>query len=156
MPEYHLSEYLAAQQQETFRACIIHAPAMGRKTALAQRIRDVMGAYLFDVQRVFLERPELCACIDRYRPPDLERLLLGLSVVEPIVIVDNLDFLLLTWTPALRREFAGMIERRLKSPGVTDKTFVFFVQNDPVITRRELKNTRGRPRIVPLDAFYAL
>jgi hypothetical protein len=49
-----------------------------------------------------------------------------------------------------------MVDLRLKSPGVTDKTFVFMVQTDPVIAGQALKNTRGHPRILPLNAFYAL
>lgn len=156
MPDYHLGEYLRTQQQETFRACIIHAPAMSGKTTLARRIREVMGAYLFDVQREFLAHTERCTNIDRFRPLDLEQLLLGLAVAPPIIVVDNFDFLLLTWRPTLQREFVNMVERRLKSPGVTDKTFIFFVQSDPVICGRELKNTRGQPRILPLNALYAL
>jgi len=51
--KYDLCQYLITQGQETFRACIIHAPAMGHKTALARRIRDVLGAYLLDLQAYF-------------------------------------------------------------------------------------------------------
>jgi len=70
--------------------------------------------------------------------------------------VDNLDFLLNTWTKRRLEEFVAMIDLRLKSPGVTDKTFVFIVQTNPTVVRYDLRNTRGQPRILPLDAFHAL
>ena len=98
MAKYDLREYLATQGQETYRACIIYAPAMSHKTELAQRIRDVLGAHLLDLQAYFVEHEELAGRIDRFRPDDLEKLLLGLDVPESIVVVDNLDFLLNTWT----------------------------------------------------------
>jgi len=156
MPEYDLREYLAVQRQETFRACIIHAPAMGHKTEIARRMRDLLGVYLLDLQAYFLDHPKLPARIAHFDPQDLEKLLLQLDVPQSVVVVDNVDFLLNVWSPARRKQFAGMVDLRLKSPGVTSKTFVFMIQTDPVITNQPLENTRGTPRILPLDAFYAL
>lgn len=156
MPEYDVRQHLARQAQERYRAFIIHAPAMEHKTTLARRIRDVLGAYLLDLQAYFLEHPELAERIDRFRPDDLEELLLGLDVPEHIVVVDNLDFLLNTWTNRRLGEFVGMVDLRLKSPDTTDKTFVFMVQTHPVLLRHELRDSRGQPRILPREAFYAL
>jgi hypothetical protein len=151
-----LREYLATQGQERRRAFILHAPAMEHKTALARRMRDLLGAYLLDLQAHFLEHPELAERVDRFRPRDLEELLLGLDVPQKVVVVDNVDFLLNTWTNKRLGEFVGMVDLRLKSPDTTDKTFVFVVQTNPVLLRHELKNSRGQPRILPRDAFYAL
>jgi hypothetical protein len=156
MSQYDPRQYLTTQQQETYRACIVYAPAMGHKTAWARRLHDVVGAHLFDLQAYFINQPELAARIDRFRPADLESLLLGLDVPESIVVVDNMDFLLNTWPSRYRQEFVNLVERRLKSPGVTDKTFVFMIQDDPTITRRTVTNSRGQPRIIPLQEFQAL
>ena len=59
MGRHDLRRYLLTQGQETRRAFFIHAPAMDHKTTLARRMRDVLGAYLLDLQAHFLERPEL-------------------------------------------------------------------------------------------------
>lgn len=155
MPQYNLRDYLKTQQQETYRAFIIHAPAMSHKTALARAIRDKLGAYLFDLQAHFVARPVLAAKINTFSPRDLENLLLGLDVPEEIIVVDNADFLLNVWTPRRRREFVGMVDLRLKY-GVTSKTFVFIIQTDPVIVGHNLKNTRGESRIILLEEFFAL
>jgi hypothetical protein len=129
---------------------------MEHKTALARAMRDVVGAYLLDLRAYFLEHPELAVRIDRFRPDDLETLLLGLDVPEQIVVVDNMDFLLNTWTAKRVGEFVGMVDLRLKSPDTTEKTFVFMVQTSPVLLRHELTNSRDQPRILPREAFFAL
>jgi hypothetical protein len=156
MTRFSLPDYIATQATERYRAFIIHGPAMSGKTRLARRMRDVLGAHVLDLQAHFVADPDLCARIDRYRPRDLERMLLALDVPESLVAVDNPDFLINTWTPRHKKEFVAIVDHRLHSPTVTDKTFVFLIQTDPVIARRELTNTRGQPRILPMDALYAL
>jgi len=156
MARLNLSEYVKGQITERYRAFIIHGPAMSGKTRLARRMRDVLGAYVLDLQAHFVADSDLCARIDRYRPRDFERLLLALQVPESLVVVDNLDFLINTWTSRHKREFVAMVDHRLHSPTVTDKTFVFLIQTDPVIVRHELTNTRGQPRILPMDTLHAL
>lgn len=156
MTKIDLREYLTTQGQERCRAFIIHAPAMEHKTALARAMRDVLGAYLFDVQAYFLEHRELAERIDRFRPDDLEVLLLGLDVPEQIVVVDNMDFLLNTWTAKRVGEFVGIVDLRLKSPDTTAKTFVFMLQTSPMLLRHELTNSRDQPRILPREAFFAM
>lgn len=156
MPRLKLPDYIATQATESYRAFIIHGPAMSGKTRLARRMADALDAYVLDLQAHFVAHPDLCARIDRYRPRDLERLLLALDGPESLVVVDNVDFLINTWSPRHKREFVAMIDRRLRSPRDTDKTIVFLIQTDPVIVRHELINTQGQPRILPIDAFYAL
>jgi len=152
----NLADFIATQATERYRAFIVHGPAMSGKTRLARRMRDVLGAYILDLQAHFVADPDLCARMDRYRPRDLERLLLALEVPESLVVVDNPDFLINTWTSRHKKEFVAMVDRRLHSPTVTDKTFAFLIQTDPVIVRHELTNTRGQARLLPMDAFYAL
>lgn len=151
-----LGKYLTTQGQERCRAFIIHAPAMEHKTALARRMRDALGAYLLDLQAYFLEHQDLANQIDRFRPDDLEELLLGLDVPQHVVVVDNVDFLLNTWTNKHLRDFVNMVDLRLKSPDTTQKTFVFMIQTNPILLRHELKNSRDESRILPREAFYAL
>jgi len=151
-----LPDYIAIQATESYRAFIIHGPAMSGKTRLAQRLQDVLGAYILDLQARFLDDPDLCARLDRYRPQDLEQMLLALDVTASLVVVDNLDFLLNTWTAHHKREFVAIVDHRLRSPSVTNKTFIFLIQTDPAIVRQELTNTRGQPRILPMEAFFAL
>lgn len=151
--QYDPRHYLRMQQQETYRAFIVHAPAMRGKTAWARSLRDKLSVYLFDVQQYFVDHPELAEEIDRFDPDNLEHLLLALDISESVVVVDNVDFLLNVWTPASQDHLLGIVERRLKSPGVTDKVFVFMTQDHPRLLRRPLPNSHGQPRVLPLRQF---
>lgn len=151
-----LPEYIATQSTERYRAFILHGPAMSGKTRLAQWIRDALGAHLLDLQTYFIAHPDLCARLDRYRPLDLEQMLLALDVPQSLVVVDNLDFLLNAWTPRYRQEFVAMVGQRIQSPTLTKKTFVLIVQTDSTLLRSHLTNTPGQSRILPIDAFYAV
>jgi len=155
MPEHDLRQYLNIQAQETCRAFIIFAPAMAGKTALAKQMEIVLGAFRFDLQVYFLEQSDLSARIDRFRPKDLELILLGLDVSQNVVIVDNMDFLFNIWTPPMKREFMAMVDLRLKSPDITSKTFVFFLQTDPMVTGYRLTLQQRQQRILPLESFRA-
>jgi hypothetical protein len=156
MPDIDLRQYLNVQSQETCRAFVIHAPAMAGKTALARRMERILGAYRFDLQHHFIANEKLAASIDRFRPRDLEKLLLSVSVPQSVIVVDNLDFLLIVWTPRMKREFMDMVDLRLKSPDITSKTYVFMVQDDAVITDYRFTLTPRQPRILPLRAIKAL
>lgn len=155
MPDYDLRQFLHTQAQETCRAFIIFAPAMAGKTALAKQMENILGAFRFDLQAYFLEQSDLSGGIDRFRPRDLELLLLGLDVTQNLVIVDNMDFLFNIWTPQMKREFMAMVDLRLKSPDITSKTFVFFMQTDSVVTDYRFSLQQRQPRILPLQAFRA-
>ena len=146
---------LDTQAQETCRAMIIHAPPMGHKTMMARRMEQVFGAFLLDLQQLFLARTDLSSRIDRFSPRDLETLLLKMEIAQTVVVVDHLDFLLSVWSPQKRRDFVSMIEVRWKSPDLTPKTFIFFVQDDPVLLSRQWYNSHHQPRILPVDAFRA-
>ena len=71
-----LPDYIATQATERYRAFIVHGPAMSGKTRLARRMHEVLGAHVLDLQARFVADPDLCAHMDRYRPRDLEHLLL--------------------------------------------------------------------------------
>ena len=156
MPDFDLRNFLTKQAQETCRAFIIHAPAMAGKTALARRMEEELGAYRFDLQDYFLTHPETASGIDRFRPRDLESIILNLEVTQKVIVVDNIDFLLNVWTPNMKREFLEIVNLRLKSPDITSKTFVFLVQTDPLISQYRFTHKQRQPRILPLDAFQAL
>jgi len=156
MTKIDLQKYLKNQKQETCRAFIIYGPAMSGKTQLARRMERLLGTYLFDLQEYFKSQGDLSSKIDLFRPSDLEDLLLGLKIQQNEVIVDNIDFLLITWTNKMKTEFMNMIDLKLKSPDITNKTFVFMVQEDQIITNYKFTFTQSQPRLLPLQSIKAL
>lgn len=149
-------DYLNRQKAEDRRAFIIYARACGGKTAFARRVcgsrKDV---HLLDLQDYFLGHPELPS-IAQMNPKRLELLLLNLPADVSVIIVDNMDFLFNTWQPDQKQEFLNWLRVRLRSPSVTPKTFVFFLQDDPALEAAEMASSYGASRIRPLGDFDAL
>jgi hypothetical protein len=142
---------------EDRRAFIVHFPAIGGKTQFARRVCQLRAdTYYLDLQANFLENHQLPPIAD-CDPTLLKKLLLGLKVPAPVVLVDNPDFLFNTWDTGQKSEFLNMVNRALRSPSITPKTFVFFFQDDSaILSARFEPNIHGEARILPLDFFDAL
>lgn len=147
-------DYLNRQKTEDRRAFIVHYPAKSSKTRFAHQVAKTSpDVYLLDLQQHFLENPNP---ISQFGFQELKTLLQNLTVDESVVLVDNPDFLFNTWGKRDQIDFANWLKIQLRSPGVTSKTFVFFVQSDPYFESMQLVNSKGETRILPLNAFESL
>ena len=149
-------DYLNRQQNEDRRAFVIHYGAKSGKTRFARRICETrQDVYLLDLLAYFLEHPELPP-IQKCGFDTLKDLLLTLAVPQDVIVVDNPDFLLNTWSAEEKRSLLNWLRVQLRSPTVTQKTFVFVIQTDDTIAAAELRNSYRESRVLPLDAFDAL
>ena len=151
-----LSQFLARQRTERYRAFIIHGPPISGKTKLARALAQAADAHYLDLQAKFASDDTLAARIDRFGVEDLKQLLLGLDVRTLVVEVDNMDFLVNTWSSPRKEQFAMLVEKILESPAITDKTFVFFLQTDRHVVERPITNTRHESRILEIAQIKAL
>lgn len=152
----NVHDYLRRQNAEYNRSFIIHYPAQTGKTRFARRICETReDAYLFDLLSHFVEHPDLPP-IQRCSVAVLKSVLLKLNISQRVLIVDNPDFLINTWSPDEKEEFLNWLGVLLRSPGDTEKTMVFVVQTDGLISNSDLRNSHHEPRVLPLDAFDAL
>ena len=152
----NFNDYLTRQMNEDRRAFIIHFPAMRGKTKFARRVREVrQDVYLLDMQEYFSTHDDLPS-IRQLNSDALWDFLLRLNVPEPVILVDNPDFLLNTWKPAEKENFLHKIKVALRSPADTAKTFVFMIQTDNILSDAQIVNSYGDSRVLPLDAFNAL
>ena len=149
-------DYLNRQNNEDRRAFVIHYPAKSGKTSFARRICETrQDAYLLDLQHYFLEHPELPP-IQRCGVTALKNLLLSLKRPERVLVVDNPDFLLNTWSNEEKVTFVNWLRVELRSPADTEKTLVFVIQSDDVIATADMRNSYGEPRVLALNQFDAL
>jgi hypothetical protein len=159
MPRLDLPELVDAQRSERYRGIIIHADAMAGKTrtalALAQALPD--AAYL-DCREAWAQDADLARRIDRFGPSQLESWLVNYPAKGQVVIVDHLDLLLNTWTPAQRRAFAQWVDDGLDAFTDSPRVFVFFVQTDEAVVNYPMQrpNRYGHTRIMHLSTFNAL
>lgn len=148
--------YLDQQSYEDTRAFFVHFPAKSGKTTFARNAAaHRSGIFYLDLQETFLSKSDLPP-ITQCGLDFLRDFLLGLEIPEEFVIIDNPDFLFNTWKPEEKQEFLYWIKVKLRSPGVTKKTFVFFIQSDEILATEQFKNSRGQARVLPLNEFEAL
>jgi hypothetical protein len=142
---------------EDRRAFVVHFPAKSGKTQFARRVSQVReDVYYLDLQSYFLEHTELTPIGD-FDVEVFKKLLLGLTVNQPVIIVDNPDFLLNTWDKAQKNEFLKWLGQGLRSPNPTQKSFAFFMQDDPVLLSISVKeNTYHEPRLFSLDVLDSI
>jgi len=149
-------EYLNRQNNEDRRAFIIHYPAASGKTDFARRICETrQDAYLLDLQSYFLNHPELPPIVE-CGISTLKGILLSLNIPECVLVVDNPDFLLNTWSDEEKRGFLTWLRTQLRSPVDTDKTMVFVIQSDDIIAAADIQNSYGQQRVLALNQFEAL
>jgi len=149
-------KYLDQQSSEDKRAFIVHYPAKSGKTAFAKRAAaQRAGIYYLDLQEAFLKQPNLPK-ITQCGFEFLKEYLLRLQLKEEFVLIDNPDFLFNTWKAEDKQALLHWMKAQLRSPGVTDKTFIFFIQSDEILAIAQFNNSCGQPRILPLNEFEAI
>lgn len=149
-------KYLDQQSSEDKRAFIVYFPAKSGKTSFAKRAAaQRAGIYYLDLQQAFLKHPDLPK-IPQCGFDFLKDYLLGLPMAEEFVLIDNPDFLFNTWTNDEKQALLHWMKVQLRSPGVTEKTFAFFIQSDEILATAQFNNSSGQPRILPLNEFEAI
>ena len=140
-------QFIDVQSRESFRGFFIVGRANSGKSRFARKVSEQAPGYYLNLLELFLKRSDLAENIDTFRPEHLERLLLEMEIAS-LIIVDDIDFLLNTWTNRTKDEFVNRF-LRLRS-GVTDKIFCFVAQEDDVFEKVEFRNTMGQSRILNL------
>ena len=150
--------YLHRQKQEDRQAFIIYFPASSGKTQFALRACEIdPGIFYLDLLSYFLSKPAIN--VNDYDLEKYKKLLLHTIVFPPgthTILVDNGDFLFNTWKDPVKRSFIDWLRNPLRTPAVTDKTHIFMIQTDGVLSAAELKNTLGEPRVLAINQFDAI
>jgi hypothetical protein len=148
--------YLDTQRSEDKRSFIIHFPAITGKTTFAKKAASLLpDIHYLDLQKLFVSTkdfPLLKECGVDF----LKNFLINLGSPEDVVLIDNPDFLLNTWSTSQKKSFIQWIKLQLRSPSITNKTFIFMIQSDDVLTNANFNNSHGQPRVLALNEFEAL
>lgn len=149
-------DFINRQNNEDRRAFIVHYPPKSGKTQFARRVvakRD--DVHLLDLQTFFLDYPALPP-IHQCGLDILKDIALSLDVPQKVVIIDNPDFLFNIWRKSEKRDFIDWIRYQLRSPGDTEKTYIFMIQTDSELSTAHFKNSHGDHRVLPLSAFETI
>lgn len=148
--------YLNQQKNEDKQAFIIHYPANSGKTEFAKNVSSLRpDIYYLDLQKTFLEQsnlPQISICGFNF----LKTFLLTFDKNQPVILIDNPDFLFNTWELPEKHVFLNWIKVQLRSPGVIKKTLIFMIQTDDVFATAQFNNSLGQPRILALNQFESI
>lgn len=149
-------EYLIEQSQERYPSFIIHAPAISRKTWFAERVKDrfdkVYGVKIMDLQDEFSSKADELWAHGSMSPAELKKYLFSLKYNERILIIDNPDFLINTWSEDQKVQFVSIIENGISAES-TKLIFIFIIQTDLVIVQKIIENSKSNPRIIHMRMF---
>lgn len=149
--------YLQIQQQEDHQAFIIHYPAGSGKTFFARRACQLNShIFLLDLLDQFQQNPALK--VKGFHSDQLANYLLKFPYPAgtQAVLVDHGDFLFNTWKNDEKASLIHWLDNSLRSPAVLDKTLVFIIQTDEVLSTAKMLNSHGQPRVLQLNTFDAL
>lgn len=144
-----LVRLLDFQSREQYRTILVLGPAGSGKTRYAKLLSHATKGKYIDLLDVFSQDKTLSENIDLYNVAHLKKYLLNLPFIESVVIVDNIDFLLNTWTDHELSEFLNLIEK-LRS-NETKKTFCFFAQDLKILSAKQINNSQNNSRVIALN-----
>jgi predicted AAA+ superfamily ATPase len=144
-----LIQLINFQTKEQYRALMILGPANCGKTRFAKLLAEKIRARYIDLLETFVDDENLSKSIDTFDVFSLKKYLLKLAAEEPVIIVDNIDFLVNTWSDREKGEFLNLIDK-LRS-NETKKTFCFFVQGEDIFDSKRIINSRNESRIIHLN-----
>ena len=151
-------KFLERQKLERYQAFIVHYPPFSGKTRFAQRLcLDNPSLFYVDLLTSYLASQGLPKITDFGLKP-FQKWLLDLACPSDTqtLILDHVDFLVNTWKAEEKEQFISWLRRTLRTPIDTEKTFVFFIQDDGIISTAQLINSYGESRILKLSEFDAL
>jgi len=144
-----LIQLINFQTKEQYRALMILGPANCGKTRFAKLLAEKTNAKYIDLLETFVGDENLSKSIDTFDVFSLKKYLLKLEAEEPVIIMDNIDFLVNTWSEREKGEFLNLIDK-LRS-NETRKTFCFFVQEEDIFDSKRILNSRNESRIIHLN-----
>ena len=144
-----LVQLIDFQTKEQYRTVMILGPANCGKTRFAKLLAEKINAKYIDLLEIFVDDENLSKSIDTFDVFSLKKYLLKLATEEPVIIVDNIDFLVNTWSDREKGEFLNLIDK-LRS-NETKKTFCFFAQEEGIFDSNRILNSGNESRIIHFD-----
>lgn len=156
----NFAKYLEQQRHEDRQAFIIHYPALSGKTRFVQKACQVIpGLHYVNWLENIVVKAKL-ASLEKIDPSQFEKAILevdkSLGDEVSAVVIDQGDCVFNTWDADEKQEFLHWLRVPLRTPGVVQRTFIFVIQTDGVISSASLTNTLNQSRILALNELDAI
>ncbi len=151
-------KYLEKQKQEDRQAFIVHYPAFSGKTRYCKELAESNPSiYYVDLLDTYLGSTGLPEVVD-FNLAAFQKWILSLASPPSTqtLILDQGDFIFNTWSKETKGQFINWLKVSLRTPALTDKTLIFFIQTDGILSSSVLTNSQGESRILKLSEFDSL
>ena len=137
------------QAKEQYRTILILGPPNSGKTKFAKLLAQKIKAKYIDLLYVFLSNKNMSESIDTFDVSNFKKYLTGLNAIEDVIIIDNVDFLLNTWSEQQKGEFLNLVEK-LRSIE-SEKTFCIFAQDSNSLSTKQISNSQNNSRVLNMN-----
>jgi len=137
------------QSKEQYRTILILGLPNSGKTKFAKLLTQKTKAKYIDLLDVFLNNKNMSENIDTFDVSSFKKYLLSLPASEDVIIVDNIDFLLNTWSDRQKGEFLNLVEK-LRSIE-SGKTFCIFAQDSKSLVSKQIYNSQNTSRVLTMN-----
>lgn len=142
-----LKSLIDIQLKERYKHFIIHGPALSGKTELAIKVAKEFDGKYFSLLESLIQEADLKSNIDLFGPTKLLEFIKGKSESERLVIVDQIDFLINTWSEGQVRELMTFIDMNQ-----SEVCYIFVMQTLRLLEKENLINLsdKGSQRVFSL------
>lgn len=138
-------EFLEAQFKERYKHFIIYSLPMTGRTTFGKRLSEEFDGYYLDVLSELKDNVEISKEIDTFYPDDFFKWIVKYENEKKFIVVDNIDFLINTWTEEQEEIFLNFIEK-----DQSKIVYLFLIQERKFLFKRSITNILGNNRIINL------
>lgn len=138
-----IDKFVQMQLNERYKHFLIYGPPLYGKTKYAKYIAERYGGTYIDLLNEFCSDNEKKIIIDIFSPAKLIKFLESIESNSKIIVVDQMDFLINTWSDNDLRELLVFIDQNQ-----SDKCFIFIMHNYRLLEKGNLikNNDKGYSR----------
>lgn len=142
-----LETIIDIQLNERYKNLLIHGPALCGKTDLAKKISLKYKCKYISLLELVVNDKDIKYNIDIFRPSRLIQYIKGSEEENRLIVVDQIDFLINTWTDSQVREFMVFIDKNQ-----AESCYIFVMQTHKLLEREDLisLSDKGTKRVFNL------
>lgn len=144
-------------KEQRYLSIIIHSKPNAGLSEFAKKSADILNAKYFNLYQYFLKNGELSSNIDSFTDQSLIEILHEKAKGSSILIIDQIDFLIDTWTKREFKDFLNMFDKQWDRWNLDSKTgLIVFIETNNVLEDADIKFQNDTKKIYKLSEFSSL
>lgn len=128
-----LETLIDIQINERYKNFLIHGPALSGKTQLARKISEKYQCKYISLLELLVNNKDVKDKIDIFSPSKLIKYVNEITKGDRLIIIDQIDFLINTWTDSQLRDFMVFIDKNQ-----AESCYIFVMQTHKFLEKEDL------------------